>query len=289
MKNKHNTIGKGSSQRAVNGGEDKYYTKEYLSNYLIAYLLDTYKGKFTKYLEPCAGGGSFVKALENNKVEEIEAYDINPCKEKICSTEIIEKDWLKNYSNDLSKTIVVSNPPFGFMAKLAIDFCNKAMELNAPVIAFILPKTFKKKSTQDSLNLNYKLKKEIEIVSESFELNGETYKVPCVFQIWEKSKTKRKIEEIKQSKYYSFIKNKEEADLAIRRTGGRAGQVLEGVEYSPSSTYFIKIENKILKNEIKKSFQLMNIEKYINNTAGVRSISKNEINQEMNRILKIVI
>ena len=287
QKNKHNTIGKGSKQRAINGGEDKYFTKPYIADYLTSIVFDMYKDKYN-YVEPCAGHGSFVYAMEKLNIPNIQAFDISPMDNNICNTTIKKQDWLSQENQkSLKKTIVLTNPPFGFMSQLAIDFFNKCASLEAEVIAFLIPKTFNKISVTNKLSMSYKLKKNIEIPPNSFLIEGELeYSVPCTFQIWERVKSTREIIEVPSNKNFSFCK-KDIADIAIRRAGGRAGQVLIGLEHSIESTHFIKIhENNDL---VLKAFKLMNINDFINNTAGVRSISKDEINLEMNRLLNILI
>jgi len=52
------------------------------------------------------------------------------------------------------KYIVIGNPPFGKNSSLVINFFNKSAEF-ADVITFILPKTFKRVSIQNKLNLNF--------------------------------------------------------------------------------------------------------------------------------------
>lgn len=72
--------------------------------------------------------------------------------------------------------------------------------------------------------------------------------------------------------YIKFV-SKENAQFAIRRVGGRAGKVLEGTNYSESSTYFITSEIPNIK-EIIKSVDFSTI---VSNTSGVKSLSKKEL------------
>ena len=117
-------------------------------------------------------------------------------------------------------------------------------------VAFVLPKTFKKTSTQNQINLNLHLVFEEDLPKNSFLHNGEAYDVPCVFQIWKKEDFKReKIIEKKTSELFDFCK-KEDGDFAIRRVGGLSGKVLENFEeYKEASHYYLKtkgfIDNKL--------------------------------------------
>ena len=64
------------------------------------------------------------------------------------------------------------------------------------------------------------------------------------------------------------------ADFSVRRVGGQAGKVLEGTDYSLSSTYFIRA--KIDERELRKAFYAIDLA-VVDHTAGVRSISKREL------------
>jgi hypothetical protein len=270
--NKHNTIGKGSIQRAVNGGIDKYYTKSFIAKYYSEIVKELYPN--SSYIEPSAGNGVFIDAIGDHIV----GYDISPDRD-----DIIKMDWFDVDESIIKDKVIIGNPPFGMSASIAIKFFNHAAKYKAKVIAFVLPRTFKKISTHNKLDLNYKLVFEQDIISNAFILDNIEYDVPCVFQIWEISKEKRLIENTIDCKWIEFT-DKESADVAVRRAGGRAGQLLDGTNHTESSTYFLKIKNANVLTAIK----LIDISKYIDNTAGVKSISKLELCKEINRIMEII-
>ena len=58
--------------------------------------------------------------------------------------------------NKTKRYLVVGNPPFGKISSIAIKFFNKSAEY-ADCIAFIIPRTFKRVSVQNKLNLNFHL------------------------------------------------------------------------------------------------------------------------------------
>ena len=64
------------------------------------------------------------------------------------------------------------------------------------------------------------------------------------------------------------------ADFSVRRVGGQAGRVLEGTDYSLSSTYFIR--SLINERELRRAFYAIDLA-VVDHTAGVRSISKREL------------
>ena len=274
--NKHNTIGKGKKERAVNGGADKFYTKEYIADYYANIVAERY-GQKAMFIEPTAGGGAF---LNKNILPNVLGYDLIPENKAIIKQDVFTLVFKP-------EQIAIGNPPFGMNASLALRIFNHIAGYKVKAICFILPRTFNKVSMQNKLDLNYKLVFSENVIDNAFTVDGENYNVPCVFQIWEYIETPRKkVIYENDSEFFEFT-DKLNADIAIRRAGGKAGKLLDGVDHSESSTYFIKIHKNI--KEVRRAFRLMDIEKYVNNTAGVKSISKGEIFTEMNKILKILI
>jgi len=270
------------SQRAKNGGEDKYYTKQYIADYVTNYTFDILNIKNSRIIEPAAGSGIFYNSiLKNTSEDNIKLYDINPEHPKIKKMDFFNVQDIKNTD------VIITNPPFGYMSSLAIKFFNHAASFKVKYICFIIPKTFRKVSLQNKLNLNYTLKKDLSLPSNSFTLYGNSYDVPCCYQIWEYNKNKRIIIKPEICEWVEVVNKNESPDICVRRAGGKAGQILDGLDHTESSSLFFKIKKD--KDSVLKAFNLMDIKKYIDNTAGVKSISKNEIFLEINRIMSILV
>jgi hypothetical protein len=273
---KHNTFGKGSKHRAVNGGNDAYYTDpEYAKKCCMIVRRETYRFKIDNIVEPSAGNASFLeglKILSRKGSRNIYMYDINPKHELV-----VKNDFLKLTLEP--NTIVIGNPPFGFNSSLAIKFFNQAASFNVKIIAFILPKTFKKDSVKNKLNKYYHLIYEEDCPKECFILSGNKYTVPCVFQIWRRAQNCRndKIWDL-ENKWIEFT-NQDDAEFSIRRVGGRAGNILPGdpKKYSPVSTYFCK--ERV--NGAKKALEKIDFSDVVRSTSGVRSLSKREIHKKL--------
>jgi hypothetical protein len=248
---------------------DQFYTSENIAkdcyNKYKAYALNK---EITLLFEPSAGSGSFFNLFPQNKRLGI---DLEP------KTNEIKKQDFFDFVPPKNKIIAtIGNPPFGKNASLAIKFFNKAAEFSK-IIAFIVPKSFQKKSIQDKLNVNYHLKLDVDLPKNSFILNGEEYSVPCCFQIWERSKNKRNIQKILlDNDYFEFVK-KDDADFAVRRVGGRTGKAMEDISNCAEvSHYFLRLKNN---NSVKNIVNIINnidFAKIINATAGVKSLSKPE-------------
>jgi len=256
-------------ERALNGGNDKYYTKQYIADYLSHIIYDRY-GE-AKYIEPTAGNGSFLKVLPN-----IVGYDLIPERGDIIQCDVFNNTFTNS-------DIIVGNPPFGVNSSLAIKIFNHIASSKVKAICFVLPKTFKKVGIHNKLNLNYHLVFEQDIIDNAFLVDGINKDVPCVFQIWEYKDRQREIVDNVVCKWIEFT-TKDNATIAIRRAGGKAGQLLDGVEHSKASTYFIKEKHPL----VRKAIQLIDLS-VVSHTAGVKSISKNELCRELNKVMEVLV
>ena len=131
---------------------------------------------------------------------------------------------------------------------------------------------------------NYHLVYEIDLVENSFLVNNIDSDVPCVFQIWQYKKEPRKINEKQEAINFKFVNKGNNPDISFRRVGVNAGTIMKEInDKSVQSHYFIKfMNNKKIDENIEK---LKSIKFDFNNTVGPKSISKQELIIEFNRLL----
>jgi hypothetical protein len=223
---------------------------------------------FDRWLEPSAGDGAFYTLLPEGSL----GIDIEKRIEGV-----IEHDFLSftDFGNHTYATI--GNIPFGKNASLAIRFFNHAARVSA-VIAFIVPRTFRKASVQNKLDPYFHLIHEQAVPDNSFLHMGAEENVPCVFQIWQKRKTKRPLIATRcRDDSLEFLppSRHHEATIAFQRIGVRAGTIkpIEPGKPLPAaqSHYFIRW------GEPAQAI-LRAIDFHVRyDTAGNPSISKNEI------------
>jgi len=251
---------------------DQFYTNNHVAKECLNVLKSLVKiDEYDIHLEPSAGSGSFFKLLD--KVKRV-GIDLEP-KYK----DIIEMDYF-NYIPENDKTyLVVGNPPFGRISSLAIKFFNKSAEF-ADCIAFIIPRTFKRVSVQNKLNLNFELiyNKDLPLKPCCFtpKMNAK-----CCFQIWKRTETPReKIIYDNTHPDFSFLKHGPKdkknqptppigADFVMKAYGGNCGEIVEtGLnKLRPKSWHWIK--SNIDKNILKKRFNSLDY-----------SISKDTVRQD---------
>jgi len=250
---------------------DQYFTHPNVAKLCIAefeFIIPPNKRKLI--IEPSAGSGAFIPHFDN-----VIALDIEPQADNIIKMDFFEAtvDTL-NIEEEKDCISILGNPPFGKSSSLAVRFFNHSATL-ASTIAFIVPNTFKKTSIQNKLDLNFHLIYEYDLPKGSFLLDGESYHVPCVFQIWI-WKEEPRIKIVHTTDDFILIKKKDadKRTFCVRRAGGKAGTVLKGIQHTESSTHFIK---PLVDTDIKSIIESIDFTEVANNTVGTKSVSFNEI------------
>lgn len=249
--------------------KDQFFTDPEVAKCLVSKI--TNMKEYDKIIEPSAGCGSFLKFLPKNTI----AYDIEPMAPGIIKTDYLVTNIVKS-----GKILVIGNPPFGRQSCLAKKFISYSCKF-ADTIAFILPKSFKKESMKRCFTLDFHLEFQEDIVLDSFFFGANRFKVPCVFQIWQRRDYIRNKYIIhKENDKYKCVKKSEAHDIAFRRVGINAGLFSNVTQnLSEQSHIFIKINSSF-------DIDLLNgITFEDDNTVGPKSISKNELIEALNNFL----
>jgi hypothetical protein len=220
---------------------------------------------FDKWLEPSAGSGAFYSLLPaDNRV----GVDIDPKIEGVVESNFFDFDLGE------STYFTVGNPPFGKNSSLAIRFFNRCAK-HSVGIAFIVPKTFKKDSVKDKLDMNFHLVYEEDVAQDAFNRDGEVVHVPCVFQIWLKmAEVREKAEKRKTADFLFVSKNEDDFDVYFQRVGVNAGRV-KPKDSGVSDNSHMRV--KVIKKGVIDVISGINWDDIKHNTAGNPSISKNEM------------
>lgn len=262
-------------KRILKSDLDKFYTKVELVRNLLKNI------DFSKYdlvVDPCCGDGAFFLNINHeNKL----AIDILPGIENVIKHDFLTWDHSLIQTNR-EKVIVVSNPPFGKQGSLAMNFIRRSADFS-DTIAFILPLSFAKPSIKNKIPEYYHLEYEEILPEDSYLLDGESYSVKCVFQIWKRKDIKRILIKSDEATGFTYTKNKDLADIAVRRVGVYAGKAFRDLNKSEQSHYFLILDDKskidyVIGNLVDTNWKDL--------TVGPRSISKGELNKVLNRILK---
>lgn len=227
-------------------GLDKFYTIPSVVDTCLASVATKYPwSTWDAIVEPSAGNGSFfVKLPADTRI----GLDISPEHPDIQSQDFLSY----TPSDEKGQILVIGNPPFGRVSSLAIKFFNHAAKW-ANVIAFIVPRTFRRISVQNKLNRHFHLEHDEDIPMDpcAFE---PPMKAKCCFQIWKKQDELRPLVELSTShpdwEFLGFGPKDRKgqptppknADFAIRAYGGKCGDiVVENLdELRPKSWHWIR-------------------------------------------------
>jgi len=264
---------------------DKFYTSKNAVDTCINLIKENIDfSKNDLCIEPSAGNGAFLPQITTLS-DNCKFYDIEPENKQVVKQDYLELDTNLLNLQQYNKIHVIGNPPFGRQSSMAIKFIKKSTQY-ADTISFILPKSFKKDSLQKKFPLNFHLICEHDIPEYSFIINDKKYNVPCVFQIWTKQNVPRKTPEILLPKNYSFTTKLNSPDISFRRVGVNSGDIENNPSViqtkSDQSHYFIKFKEKI-SNEFYQQLKLIEYPTK-NNTVGPKSISKQELIKEFNKL-----
>jgi hypothetical protein len=277
--NESNTIQKTGLKRST---IDKFYTTPFVVKKCIELVnkyIDIHENDIC--IEPSAGNGSFINDIKK-LFGQYMFYDLKPEHNEVVKQDYLKLDYKTLIKKSNSKIHIIGNPPFGRQSSLAIKFIKKSCEY-CDSISFILPKSFKKNSLKKHYPLNFHLLYEYELPKNSFIIDTQLYDVPCVFQIWVKRDIKRLVPEKLIPTKYKFVKKTDVHDISFRRVGVNAGNISKDTEEkSIQSHYFIKFDTELTDTLFNKLETITYECK--NNTCGPKSISKQELINEYNKL-----
>jgi predicted RNA methylase len=239
---------------------DQYYTHLSIAEKLYQILQTYYCIKKFCILEPSAGEGAFYRLLPRGSV----GIDLEP---KFPG--IIKADFLTIRVESARPVACIGNPPFGKNASMAIRFFNHAAD-QSQVIAFVLPKSFRKASVVRRLHRHFHLVHEQVMPEKAFLFDGEPCSVPSVFQIWERRENQRDLTRAATQHPDFEFTTPDRADFAIRRVGARAGHLHHDFSVSQSTHYFIR-------GGVEPIMTKIDFSSVVQNVAGTPSLAKTEL------------
>lgn len=251
--------------RERKSGLEQYYTPTDTAEYLVGVCRSIIPNfDSLSKIEPSAGNGSFLNLLTNCK-----GYDIEPN-----HPDVIQKDYLTGET--VKADVVIGNPPFGRACSLATKFINRAAYSEAKYIAFILPKSFRKWTIINRIDLSFHLihDKELDVnyVDNDGQLINSSGKLNTVFQIWRRSaKLREKI--VVEDRGIIKKVSAEEANAVITLFGRNCGTVFTGQLPPPTTCLgFFKVREDVL-----PLLKDLEYSRFFNNVSFTPALSISEI------------
>jgi len=261
-------------------GLDQFYTIPTIAETCIKHVGDRYPwSNWGLVVEPSAGNGSFLLQIPTEKRIGIDLSPQYP--------DIIRQDFFEYTPPHMEAPIlVIGNPPFGRICSLAIRFFQHAVQW-ADVIAFIVPRTFRRVSVHNKLPRSLHLVWDEDIPSEPCSFDPPMA-AKCCFQIWQNRLDARpfiKLPTTHPDWEFMRLGPKDTqgqptppigADFAIRAYGGACGEIVEtGLEHlCPKSWHWIaaRIDRTVLLNRFQSLDYTVS-----QDTARQNSIGKGEL------------
>lgn len=211
---------------------DKYYTPESVVNYVVTKAKGIVGDDFDYVIEPSAGGGAFIKAIDSGFKNGKKVYmDLQPS-----SDGIVQQDYLE-YIPPEGRCLVIGNPPFGSRNTLSVKFFKKS--LYAEYIVFILPIS-QLNNNQQMFEFDLVNSEDLGKVS-FYNEHGEIREVPCCLNIYKKpsngfnKKKKYKFKEVRIFDYRNsnhFNKDLQHPSISLCGWGSAAGKECKPKAYA---------------------------------------------------------
>jgi hypothetical protein len=248
-------------------------------------ILDIFPGpEEYQWIEPAAGNGSFLKAAAAAGLDlDLIGIDLEPKGAGIISGDFLSWTPITN-----KRRLFFGNPPFGRQGGVAKSFIKHAAAY-ADIIAFILPRSFVKPSMSRAFPMKFHCLLSEDLEKNAFEVNGEGYDVPCVFQIWVRGEEDREGDEAVKEEGFTYVAHGQPFHIAFRRVGGLAGKCFPMsatafADYGKQMHYFLRLDAGHVGN-VKKIIDSVNEHVFPSNTVGPRSLSKSEANEVLNEVI----
>jgi predicted RNA methylase len=172
-------------------GKEQYYTNSDVVDLCLSEVVKHIDLQGKSILEPCGGTGEFIEGFMRIGIPAslITSYDIEPKHPMVKLGNYLET------KIPTSGMIAITNPPFGRTSSLAKKFFEHATS-HCDYICFLVPRSWRKWTVQNSLDPHYHLIADIEMPKNCFYLPdgsvNEKDVLNTVFQIWEKRPKKRR-------------------------------------------------------------------------------------------------
>ena len=272
---------------------EQFYTNKntciFCTNIVKKYLDIDYHNDLI--IEPSVGTGIFIEPIKEI-CKNSYFYDIDNTLDVFinntpncfnCNYLSVDYSEFKDNYNDIH---IIGNPPFGKQSCHLFNFIKYSCNF-CTTFSFILPKSFKKQSYIKKIPPYFHNIYTCDLSDNSFIFNGKSHNVPCIFAIYKRFDYPRIDKPVLYPLYYEFVNKQIKHDLSFRRVGINAGIIdisLNSVNKSSQSHYFIKFNDNIFNQDLYN--KIKNIEFDNDNTVGPKSISKQELIEKFNNIIK---
>lgn len=263
-------------------GKEQYYTPPGLADQIIARVCGQIESPTARsFLEPAGGTGSFVEAAKSLGFKRIESMDIEPK-----HPDVQEGNFLTS-NLELANAICVTNPPFGRNNSLSVPFFNKAAQYS-DVIAFIVPRSWRKWSVLNRLDLSFQLVDDWDLDMDYVDDQGNsTHGVgnlrTCV-QVWKRDGSRLRAPVAIPDHGVIKKTTPDLADVSFTLFGYGCGFVKTDFDRVPNTTQAFL---KLLHPRALEALKSVDFSRFYNHTAYTEALGLKEINFLLNEYLEL--
>jgi predicted RNA methylase len=257
-------------------GKEQYYTPKPLALELVGHIEEVIGSLAGKtILEPAGGTGAFIDAVQAKGVTRVISFDIEPLHELVSLGDFLEQE-IKE-----SNLITISNPPFGRNNSFSIPFFKHAAKVS-DAICFIVPRSWRKWSVTNRLDLGFELALDLDIDIDYVDADGtplsnKNHLATC-FQIWKKADAPRSLVRVTDKGIIEKV-SPELADVSLTIFGYGCGKVKTQFEPVANTTQmFLKLKHP----KALAALESVDYSKFFKNTAYTEALSLQEINYLLN-------
>lgn len=257
-------------------GKEQYYTPPQVVEVVLDCLDRAFPNWVERpFLEPAGGTGSFIDAALNRGVLEITSWDIEPLHPLVNRGDFLAQ------SLALKGAVCATNPPFGRNHALSIPFFNHAANF-CDVIAFIVPRSWRKWTIQNKLNRSFHLVSDQDLQVNYLAADGSEAhafdKLRTCIQVWSRQDAHRNLVRIRDR---GVVKKcaPDEADVSLTIFGYGCGTVKTDFDRRKNTTQmYLKLQHPLAL----EALETVDFSRFYMNTATTEALSIQEINYLLN-------
>lgn len=261
-------------------GKEQFYTPLEVASAVVDKVINLVPGSIDHpWLEPCAGSGNFLLAIRRAGVRTVIGFDLHPASPEIKQQDFFAFETLEH------AFVTVTNPPFGRNNALSIPFFNHASRFSS-VIAFIVPRSWRKWSVQNRLNRHFHLISDDDLSINYVDASGkplsEASLLRTCLQVWVKKRRLRPLVSVEDRGIIQKV-SPAEADVALTIFGRGCGQLSTLFEREKKVTTQMYL--KLTHPDALRALQNADFSKYFNRVAYTEALSILEVRAALNRVL----
>lgn len=257
-------------------GKEQFYTPPAVARDVVAKVLELVPEAADRvWLEPAGGTGAFIDAAAEAGVTEIVSFDIEPRHPQVEEGDFLVQDLR------LRGAVAVSNPPFGRNNALSVPFFNRCAD-HCEVIAFIVPRSWRKWSVLNRLDRRFHLISDEELSINYVNVEGEDVyernNLRTCVQIWKRGDHEREVVTVPDMGIVEKT-TPQDADVALTIFGYSCGTVK--TEF-PRRKVTTEMYLRLTHPRALEALQAVDFGRFSNNVAYTEALSLPEINYLLN-------